>query len=350
MLLCTIFYLIPKITEPKTIILKWDLVYKIGLNIRYIRFNMPVVKIRKKIIDCEVCNIGKSRFNLPFPGDYDDCLLTSNFATDPSGYIDLGVPKIRNVLHPIRTFRVFNQRSQFFVFVNDNYKIKFPNLFKAYKACNGHFIQIYDPKYTITRRMVYIIRYAAYYSFINMNMRQIDRVITYDFGDTIFMEDPFGVLDRNSLYLSAENLILRDGWGPIILKTYDHIYHKKCDLKNNKMINGGTVGGNYKYVIQFLSVFLEYFNGVKALEDDQVYFNMIQYCAPINGLNVTILNNTNGFMQYCGHFETINDFPPNMSYPVTLFHFYNRPDCGGYIGLMTEKCTNFTKKITYIDQ
>lgn len=307
---------------------------------------MPELKINKVLKGCIVCNIEKSKFKFPNPGGYNDCLLSSNFITSPEGEYLLGIRKDRNILDPIRTFRVFNQKSQFLVFVNENYEEKYYNVFKMYNACNGHFIKIFEPKH-ISKRMVFIIRNAAYYTFITTNYYLIDRVISFDFADTIFLDDPFGILERDSLYLSTENIKLVTERERIVVSLYEKVHGKKCDLNGTYLVNGGTVAGYHTFVAQFLRIFLNYFVVQDAYEDDQWYFNMIQYCVPYKGFNVKLLNNTKGFNQYCDHFEKFTRFPPNMPYPVSLFHFYNRPDCGSYNLLMIEKCTNYTKTISY---
>lgn len=311
-----------------------------------IKFNMPVIEIRKELNDCVVCNIQKTKFELPFRGNYDDCLITCQFSSNPDGTYHVGAWKIRNTLNPIRTFRVFNQKSQFLVFVNENYDLRNPTLAKLYRACNGHFIQIFENKYHISRRMIFVIRNAAYYTFLLMNNHQIGRIFTYDFGDTIFLEDPFGFIGTDGLYFSTEGQGLKNGWGNNVIKLYQKIYGGTCDLKSYKLVNGGTVAGYHTYVLQFFTMFFEYMDGRPAYEDDQVYFNMIQYCVPDKGFKVTLLNSSMGYFQYYGH-PAFKEFPPNVTYPICLMHFYNRPDITNYYKFVEVGCVNFSRKITY---
>lgn len=317
-----------------------DLIYELGRNIENIEIKVPIITLYNELRNCSVCNVRIKKIKFQNPGNFDDCLLTSYYILNPGGKVETLVGDF-DKFSLIRTTRLFNQKSQFIIFTNyDLFKYD-RNIFDIYKACNANFIQVFQIKFRIERGVIFILRNAVYYEFLMANKHQVNRIMTFDFSDTIFLEDPFGVIKNDSLYITLENYTLKEGYFAEAVHKLNQKFSKQmCDLSRSKMINGGFMAGHHKYVSKYLLIFLNYFLKNKSYAEDQFYFNYIVYCRRITEFKVTVLDHSDGFIHYCFHHSKINSFPPNETYPIFYLHQWNRKDCKGEYTMFLEKMSN----------
>lgn len=312
-------------------------------RIKNILIKMPNVTINKGLKDCTICNFSIKKINYPYPGDFNDCFLTTYFITAPDKGMATSVGEYDKHLL-VKTTRLYNQKSQIFIFVNFEVRNTERNLYNVYKACNAHFIKVFNISTTIDKGIIFILRNAIYYEFIMVNKHLINRVLTFDFTDTIFVEDPFGVIKNNSLYLTIENYFMKgygsEGYVGIINEKYSNW---PCDIRKSKMINGGFMAGYYTYVEQYLSIFLNYFTRNESYAEDQFYFNYMYYCRKITEFKVILLDHRDGFIHYCYHKERYKTFPPKETYHVSYFHQWNRIDCHKEYTNLTKSCGLLSK-------
>lgn len=181
----------------------------------------------------------------------------------------------------------------------------------------------------------YMYRQAIRYDFLYRHKELFDRVILCDLFDTIFQGDPFTTeIKTDQIYLTKEN----NAWGKV--------YNDKSNsarilgisifkrVKNNSIINGGTLIGGYMPILSLIEALCSNFDPQDLLSfyaDDQEYINSIYYANYIQlPYKMNLLNNDEGYANVCWWPRTKLNFRlgrfafTNWSIPPLIIHQYDK--------------------------